>query len=120
MLSPLSEAFHKPHLSFFSLFRFRLSLIFKIPHILIDPTMDVAQDTIKQVILSIINISDSLSWWSGERKGQAFNVSIVANNKLQHIVRKVETTMRGIYKKFSINILFLHLYIKVYCTKVNT
>ncbi|XP_077343463.1 dynein axonemal heavy chain 5-like [Lithobates pipiens] len=77
--------------------RFRLSLIFKIPHILIDPTMDVAQDTIKQVVLSIINISDSLSWWSGERKGQAFNVSIAANNKLQHIVRKVETTMRDIH-----------------------
>lgn len=58
--------------------------------------MDVAQDTIKQVVLSIINIGDSLSWWSGERKGQAFNMSIAANNKLQHIVRKVETTMRGI------------------------
>ncbi|XP_018425842.1 PREDICTED: dynein gamma chain, flagellar outer arm-like [Nanorana parkeri] len=77
--------------------RFKLSLIFKIPHILINPPMDVAQDAIKQVVLSIINISDSLSWWSGERKGQAFKVSIAAHNKLQHIVTKVETTMRDIH-----------------------
>ncbi|KAM5165175.1 dynein axonemal heavy chain 5-like [Mantella aurantiaca] len=77
--------------------RFKLSLIFKIPTILLDPEIDVAQDTIKQVLLSIINISDSLSWWSGERKGQAFNTSIAANDKVQRIVAKVETTIRDIY-----------------------
>lgn len=74
--------------------------------------MDVALDTINQVVLSIINVSDSLSWWSGERKGENFQVSIVANNKVQHIVAKAETTMRGKYEQFcNISIVtFIYIY----------
>nr|DBA26446.1 TPA: hypothetical protein GDO54_010703 [Pyxicephalus adspersus] len=90
--------------------RFKLSLVFKIPHILIDPPVEVAQDAIKQVAVCIMNISDSLNWWSGERKGQAFNVSIAANNKLQHILEKVEKTMRDIHPKVKKQVFSLSCY----------
>ncbi|KAM4771050.1 dynein axonemal heavy chain 5-like [Rhinophrynus dorsalis] len=69
--------------------RFKLLLTFKIPHIVLDPPIDVAQEAFSQVLLSIINISDSLTWWSGKKKDQSFYRSIVEDKLLQHIVHQI-------------------------------
>ncbi|XP_068137634.1 dynein axonemal heavy chain 5-like isoform X2 [Hyperolius riggenbachi] len=77
--------------------RFRLSLIFKIPDILLEPSMDITQDAVNQVVLSIINISDPLSWWSGKKKGQCFHVCIAEDDILQKIVAKFDTAVKAVH-----------------------
>ncbi|XP_063775387.1 uncharacterized protein LOC134910927 [Pseudophryne corroboree] len=69
--------------------RFKLSLMFQIPHILIDPSIEVVEDALAQAVLSVISISDSSSWWSGEKKGQSFHVCLGADELLQHIATTI-------------------------------
>ncbi|XP_069830783.1 uncharacterized protein [Dendropsophus ebraccatus] len=76
--------------------RFKLSLKFQIPHVLIDPSIDVAEGALHQVMLSIINISSCLSWWSGKRKGQSFHVDLAADVLLQYITTKVVESVRAL------------------------
>ncbi|XP_044146080.1 dynein axonemal heavy chain 5-like isoform X2 [Bufo gargarizans] len=76
--------------------RFRLSLKFQIPHILIDPSTEVAEDALHQVVLSIIDLSSYLNWWSGEKKGQPFHVNMATDKLLQYITTKVVESVRDV------------------------
>ncbi|XP_077137822.1 dynein axonemal heavy chain 5-like [Ranitomeya variabilis] len=82
--------------------RFKLSLKFQIPQILIDPSIDVAEDALHQVVLSITDVSSCLNWWSGENKGQSFHVHLATDELLQYIATKlVESVkdLRSVVKK---------------------
>ncbi|XP_056421918.1 uncharacterized protein LOC130362045 isoform X2 [Hyla sarda] len=76
--------------------RFKLSLKFQIPHILIDPSIDVAEGALHRVVLSIINVSSCLSWWSGENKGQSFHVEMATDALLQYITTQVVGSVRDL------------------------
>ncbi|XP_075124385.1 uncharacterized protein LOC142197756 [Leptodactylus fuscus] len=76
--------------------RFKLSLKFQIPHILIDPSIDAAGDVLHQVVLSIIDVSSCFTWWSGENKDQSFHVHMATNELLQFIVTKVVESVRDL------------------------
>ncbi|XP_029452717.1 dynein gamma chain, flagellar outer arm-like [Rhinatrema bivittatum] len=73
--------------------RFKLMVIFKIPNIVIDPSVEVAQDAVKRAALAIISMSDSLSWWSGESKGTLFLSSISEDETIQHILSHISEVM---------------------------
>ncbi|XP_053567991.1 uncharacterized protein LOC128657631 [Bombina bombina] len=65
---------------------FQLLLTFKIPRIVVNPPVKVAEDATKQVGLSILNICDSLSWCSEGKTRTPFHVSIAKDELLQHIL----------------------------------
>ncbi|KAM4043310.1 dynein axonemal heavy chain 5-like isoform 1-T1 [Anomaloglossus baeobatrachus] len=77
--------------------RFKLSLKFQIPQILIDPAIDVAENVLHQVVLSIIDVSSSLNSWSGENKGQSFHVPMATDELLQYITTKVVESVRDLH-----------------------
>ncbi|XP_066429677.1 uncharacterized protein [Eleutherodactylus coqui] len=74
--------------------RFKLSLKFQIPNILIEPSIDVAEDALYQVVLSIIDVSSCLCFWSGENKGQSFHMHMATDEELQHITLKILESIR--------------------------
>ncbi|KAG8444848.1 hypothetical protein GDO86_009850 [Hymenochirus boettgeri] len=65
--------------------RFKLLLTFKIPHIVIDPSVDAAQEALDQVLHCLLSTGDFLSWWSGPKKGECFSVYTCKDEELQHI-----------------------------------
>ncbi|XP_073445808.1 uncharacterized protein [Dendrobates tinctorius] len=76
--------------------RFKLSLKFQIPQILIDPSIDEAEAALHQVVLSITDVSSCLNWWSGENKGQSFHVHMATDELLQYITTKVVESVRDL------------------------
>ncbi|XP_069461306.1 uncharacterized protein [Ambystoma mexicanum] len=63
--------------------RFQLTMRFKIPNIVMDPPLEVAQDALKQVANAIIRVSEVTSWWSGESKGESFHTSFSQDEMIQ-------------------------------------
>ncbi|KAM8953036.1 dynein axonemal heavy chain 5-like [Pelodytes ibericus] len=82
--------------------RFKLMLTFKIPHIMIDPPVQTAQEALQEAVVSIYSIGEAFSWWSGETKGQSFHMSMTEDEILRHIesnILKVMLDLKPIVKK---------------------
>ncbi|KAG8582082.1 hypothetical protein GDO81_007910 [Engystomops pustulosus] len=76
--------------------RFKLSLKFQIPNILIDPSIDEAEDAMHQVAVSIIDTCICLSCWPGKNQGQSFHAHMSTDELLQYIKTKILESIRGL------------------------
>ncbi|XP_018096048.2 dynein heavy chain 5, axonemal [Xenopus laevis] len=76
--------------------RFKLLLTIRIPHIAIDPPVDSVQESLVQVLYSILNIGDSLNWWCGAKKGESFSVSICKDELLQNIKALIVSSVNDV------------------------
>ncbi|XP_073531710.1 dynein axonemal heavy chain 5-like [Phyllobates terribilis] len=90
--------------------RFKLSLKFQIPQILIDPSIDVAEDALHKGVLSITDVSSCLNWWSGESKGQSFHVHMATDELLQYIATKVVESVRDLHSVVKKHVFSLSCY----------
>uniref|UniRef100_A0A8C5PKA2 Dynein heavy chain n=1 Tax=Leptobrachium leishanense TaxID=445787 RepID=A0A8C5PKA2_9ANUR len=69
--------------------RFRHLFAFKIPRIIIDPPIEIAQDALHQAVTSILSTGDSLRWWAGEKKEQCFHANMTEDELIRNVVNNI-------------------------------